>query len=59
MGSPGQGLLDAISIPSLLSWGLMIIGVRTWTQRSWGFSAAFVLVPIVVIFAIWAFITFS
>ena len=58
MGAPGQGLLDAINIPSLLSWALMIIGVRTWTQRSWGFSAAFVLVPVVVIFAIWAFIAF-
>jgi hypothetical protein len=59
MGSPGQGLLDALGIPSFLSWALMIIGVRTWTQRSWGFSAAFVLVPIVVIFGIWAFISFG
>lgn len=59
MGSPGQGLLDALSIPSFLGWALMIIGVRTWTQRSWGFSAAFVLVPVAVIFGIWAFITFS
>ena len=58
IGSPGQGLLDTLSIPSLLTWGLMIIGVRTWSQRSWEFSAAFVLVPIAVIASIWAFIAF-
>jgi Yip1 domain len=58
IGSPGQGLLDMLSIPSLLTWALMIVGVRTWSQRSWGFSAAFVLVPLGVICAIWAFIAF-
>jgi hypothetical protein len=59
MGAPGQGLFDAINIPMLLGCLLMIIGVRTWTQRSWGFSTAFVLVPLAVVFGIWAFITFS
>ena len=58
IGSPGQGLLDTLSIPSFLTWALMIVGVRTWSQRSWGFSAAFVLVPLGVICAIWAFIAF-
>jgi hypothetical protein len=57
-GSPGQGLLDAINIPGLLTWALMIIGVRTWSQRGWGFSAAFVLVPIVAIYGLWAFFAF-
>jgi len=57
-GSPGQGLLDALGIPTLLGWALMIIGVRTWSQRSWGFSTAFVLVPVAVIFGIWAIIAF-
>jgi hypothetical protein len=59
MGSPGQGVFDAISIPALLGWTLMIIGVRTWSGKSWGFSAAFVLVPVVVIFGLWAFFSFN
>lgn len=57
-GSPGKGLLDTLSIPSFLSWALMIVGVKTWSQRSWEFSAAFVLVPLAVIFGVWAFIAF-
>jgi hypothetical protein len=59
MGSPGQGLLDSLNIPGFLSWALMIVGVHTWSQRSWTFSAAFVLVPIVAIYAVWAFIAFK
>jgi hypothetical protein len=59
VGSPGQGLLDSLNIPGFLSWALMVIGVHTWSQRSWLFSAAFVLVPIVVIYAVWAFVAFG
>ena len=39
LGSPGQAMLDSLTIPGLLSWVLMIIGVHTWSQRSWSFSA--------------------
>ena len=35
LGSPGQALLETLTIPGLLSWALMIIGVHTWSQRSW------------------------
>jgi len=58
IGSPGQGFLDSLTIPSLLAWILMIIGVRVWSQRSWLFSAAFVLVPVVVIYSVFAFLAF-
>ena len=47
MGSPGHALFESLTIPRLLSWALMIIGVRTWSQRSWNFSAILVLLPIV------------
>lgn len=57
-GSPGQGMLDTLGIPTILTWLLMIVGVHAWTQRSWLFSALFVLLPSVVIYAIWAFIAF-
>jgi len=58
IGSPGQGYLDAIGIPGMLCWLLMIIGVRTWTQRSWLFSTVFVMLPIVVLHGIWAYVSF-
>jgi len=57
-GSPGQSLLASLSIPSVLSWILMIIGVRVWSQRSWAFSAIFILLPVVVLYGIWAFVAF-
>ena len=56
--SPGHALISSLSIPSILSWILMIIGVRTWSQRSWTFSTVFILLPAVVIYGIWAFFAF-
>lgn len=58
MGSPGHSLLESLNIPSVLSWILMIIGVHTWSQRSWGFSTLFVLLPGVIIYGVWAFFAF-
>ena len=58
MGSPGESLLQTLGIPAFLSWALMIIGVRTWSQRTWAFSAAFVLVPNILIYGLWAFFAF-
>ncbi len=58
MSGAGYSLLESLTIPNLLGWALMIIGVQVWTQRSWAFSAAFILVPIVVIYGVWAFFAF-
>jgi hypothetical protein len=58
IGSPGYALFESLAIPSMLSWILMIIGVRVWSQRSWAFSAIFILLPTVVIYGIWAFFAF-
>jgi uncharacterized membrane protein YhdT len=57
-GSPGYGLLESLSIPAVLSWILMIIGVRVWSERSWTFSAIFILLPVVVLYGIWAAFAF-
>jgi hypothetical protein len=57
-GGKGFSLFEAVNIPALLSWALMIIGIRTWSQRSWGFSAIVTLLPWVVIYALWAFFAF-
>ena len=58
IGSPGHGLFESLSIPALLSWALMIIGIRTWSQRSWVFSATVILLPWVIIYGLWAFFAF-
>jgi len=57
-GGPGQALLDTLGIPVLLGWALLIIGVHTWSQRSWAFSAILILIPIVAIYGCWAFFAF-
>ena len=36
----------------------MIVGVRVWSQRSWAFSAIFILLPIVVLYGLWAAFAF-
>jgi hypothetical protein len=56
--APGFGLISSLSIPAFLGWGLMIIGVHTWSQRSWAFSAAFILVLVAIVYAVWAFFSF-
>lgn len=58
IGSPGYAIYESLNIPAVLSWVLMIIGVHTWSQRSWAFSAAFILLPAVAIYGIWAFFAF-
>jgi uncharacterized membrane protein YhdT len=57
-GSPGYALFESLAIPSALSWILMIIGVRVWSQRSWAFSAIFILLPTIAIYGIWSFFAF-
>jgi hypothetical protein len=57
-GSPGQTFFEALTIPGFLSWILMIVGVRAWSQRSWTFSAIFILLPIVLLYGIWGFFAF-
>jgi hypothetical protein len=58
LGSPGQAMLDSLSIPALLSSLLAIIGVHTWSQRSWAFSAIVALIPLVLFYGIWAIFAF-
>jgi uncharacterized membrane protein YhdT len=58
LGSQGQTFLDSLSIPAFISMGLSIIGVRTFSQRSWAYSAVVALIPVVLIYGIWAFFAF-
>jgi hypothetical protein len=58
IGAPGYALFESLTIPGVLSWILMIIGVRTWSQRSWVFSTIYIMLPNVLIYGIWAFFAF-
>jgi Yip1-like protein len=58
-GSPGQTMLASLTLQAFISWVLSIIGVRTWSGRSWGFSTVFVLLPGILIYGIWAVIAFK
>lgn len=51
--NPFRRMLD-LDLMTLWSWGLMVIGYRAWTKRSWASSIAIVLAPMVAIYAIWA-----
>jgi hypothetical protein len=49
---PGYQLLQMLSPIMFWNWALAIIGVKTWSNRSWLFSSVFVLLPMAVIFGI-------
>ena len=57
-GARGQTLLEALNIPSILSWVLSIIGVRVFSQRSWAYSTIVALIPVALFYGIWAIIAF-
>jgi hypothetical protein len=56
---PGFQLLNALNLLSLWVWGLIVLGVRTWSKKSWGFSTVFVLLPFVVMYGGWALFAFK
>jgi hypothetical protein len=58
MGTKSQPFFEALNIPAILSCVLAIIGVRTWTQRSWLYSSTVALLPVVLLYGIWAFFAF-
>jgi hypothetical protein len=49
---PGYQLLQLLSPITFWTWALGIIGVKTWSGRSWVFSSVFMLLPMAVIFGI-------
>ncbi len=53
-GESGYQLYSNISLLGLLGVLLAIIGVKTWSARSWVFSTVYVLLPIALIGGVWA-----
>jgi len=58
MGAKGQTFFESISIPAILNSVLTIIGVRVWSERSWLFSTIVSLLPVALIYGIWAIFAF-
>lgn len=57
-GEAGYQLLMSLNLFSFWSWSIAIVAVQRWSNRGWGFSAMFVLLPIIVIYGTWALVTF-
>lgn len=51
-GDPGYRLLANVGLLSIAGAVLAIIGVRTWSKRSWLFASVFVLLPAVLILGV-------
>jgi len=58
LGAKGQTFLEAVNIPAILSCVLAIIGLRVWTQRSWQYCAIVALVPVALVWGIWALLAY-
>jgi Yip1 domain len=56
-GEAGYTLFSSIDLIQLLAMYLSVVGVRTWSGRSWLFSSIFALLPYALIYGIWAFIS--
>jgi Yip1 domain len=56
-GEPGYSLFSYVDPLQLFAIFLLVVGVRTWSGRSWLFSAIFALLPYALIYGIWAFIS--
>ncbi len=54
----GYTLLNSITLVQLLTLVLMVIGVQTWTKRSWLLSIVIVLAPRLVIYGVWYWFAF-
>jgi hypothetical protein len=54
----GYALLNSITLVQLLTLVLMVIGVQTWTKRSWLLSIVIVLAPRVLIYGVWYWFAF-
>jgi hypothetical protein len=56
---PGYSLATSVNLITFWCCALSIIGVKTWSTKSWTFSAVFVLLPFVLIYGIWAYLAFG
>lgn len=58
LSDPGYSLLTSIDLMQLLTIVLLVIGVQTWSKRSWVLSAVVVLLPRLVVYGVWGWFAF-
>ena len=58
-GDGWKSLLGSVSILSLWSSLLMVIGLRVWTSCGWGRAFALAMLPLAVVYIPWAAIVFA
>ena len=58
MGKPWASLLDSISVMSVWSMVLMVVGFQTWAKSSRAKAIAVVMIPYGVIYGIWIIVSF-
>ena len=54
----GYSLLNSITLVQPLSILLMVIGARTWSERSWVLSGVVVILPRLLLYGAWAWFVF-
>lgn len=54
MSHRAYGLLSSLTLLHPVCWALAVIGIRTWSGRSLQFSLVLVLLPVVLVYGIWA-----
>jgi hypothetical protein len=55
----GAQWAGSMGILQLWGWALFIIGVKIWSNKTWTFSVVFVMLPIVLVYGIWAYFAFA
>jgi len=55
---PGYQLFVSLGVFTVWSWVLSIVAIKAWSQRSWLFAATFALLPIVIVYGLWAVLAF-
>jgi len=54
----GSQLLTQLNPITLWTWAVTIIGIKTWSNRSWLYSTVVAMLPSAIIYGIWAVIAF-
>ncbi|MCA3017989.1 MAG: YIP1 family protein [Rhodocyclaceae bacterium] len=57
LGHKWHGLLTSVTILNPYVWWLTVVGVKVFSQRSTTYSAVVVIVPLALIYAVWATFT--
>ncbi|MEJ0098869.1 MAG: YIP1 family protein [Pseudomonadota bacterium] len=59
VGEPGFSLLNGLNLVQFVTLYLSVVGIKAWSGRSWLFSILFIAVPWLLIYGIWARVSFS